>query len=243
MREARESEHERPALRPGVAILLLGSLYCIGLECARVVYTGNRFYLFLIWNLFLAWIPFAVSLLIEKVQSRGRRPALLVLLAAVWLLFFPNAPYIITDFIHLAPRRAAPLWFDVLLIASFAWTGLLLGLVSLNRVQRLISSAAGALVGWLSAAGALLLAAFGIYIGRFEVRNSWDIVLRPGLLVRDTWHQLASPALYPRTLGVTFSYAVFLMLTYATLCEIAGLLPTLSRFRRFTRARGEGSTR
>ena len=243
MREARESEHERPALRPGVAILLLGSLYCIGLECARVVYTGNRFYLFLIWNLFLAWIPFAVSLLIEKVQSRGRRPALLVLLAAVWLLFFPNAPYIITDFIHLAPRRAAPLWFDVLLIASFAWTGLLLGLVSLNRVQRLISSAAGALVGWLSAAGALLLAAFGIYIGRCEVRNSWDIVLRPGLLVRDTWHQLTSPALYPRTLGVTFSYAVFLMLTYATLCEIAGLLPTLRRFRRFTRARGEGSTR
>ena len=92
-------------------------------------------------------------------------------------------------------------------------------------------------------AGARLLAAFGIYIGRFEVRNSWDIVLRPGLLVRDTWHQLTSPALYPRTLGVTFSYAVFLMLTYATLCEIAGLLPTLRRFRRFTRARGEGSTR
>lgn len=243
MQEAREPEREWPAPRPGVAILLLGSLYCIGLECARVVYTGNRVYLFLIWNLFLAWIPFAVSLLIEKVQSRGGRPALLVLLAAIWLLFFPNAPYIITDFIHLAPRGAAPLWFDVLLIASFAWTGLLLGLVSLNRVQRLISSAAGALVGWLSAAGALLLAAFGIYIGRFEVRNSWDIVLRPGLLVRDTWHQLTSPALYPRTLGVTFSYAIFLMLTYATICEIGGLLPTPSWFRRFAGAEGQGSTK
>lgn len=243
MQEAREPEREWPAPRPGVAILLLGSLYCIGLECARVVYTGNRVYLFLIWNLFLAWIPFAVSLLIEKVQSRGGRPALLVLLAAIWLLFFPNAPYIITDFIHLAPRGAAPLWFDVLLIASFAWTGLLLGMVSLNRVQRLISSAAGALVGWLSAAGALLLAAFGIYIGRFEVRNSWDIVLQPGLLVRDTWHQLTSPALYPRTLGVTFSYAIFLMLTYATICEIGGLLPTPSWFSRFAGAEGQGSTK
>lgn len=237
--EARDSEQERPALRSGIAILLLSSLYCIGLEWARVVYTGNRVYLFLIWNLFLAWIPFAVSLLIEKTQNRGGRPALLVLLAAIWLLFFPNAPYIITDFVHLTPRGAAPLWFDVLLIASFAWTGLLLGLVSLARVQRLISSVAGSLVGWLSAAAALLLASFGIYIGRFEVRNSWDIVLQPGFLVRDTWHQLTSPALYPRTLGVTFSYAIFLILTYATICEIGGLLPTPRWFRSFPR----GSTK
>jgi uncharacterized membrane protein len=240
VQEARESEQERPALRPGVAILLLSSLYCIGLESARVVYTGDRLYLFLIWNLFLAWIPLAVSLLIEKVQSRGDRPALLVLLAAIWLLFFPNAPYIITDFVHLTPSSSAPLWFDVLLIASFAWAGLLLGLVSLNRVQRLIALAAGELVGWLSAAAALVLASFGIYIGRFEVRNSWDIVLQPGLLVRDTWQQLTSPALYPRTLGVTFSYAIFLILTYATICEIGGLLPTPRRFRSFARAKEQG---
>jgi len=237
VQEARESEHERPVLRPGIAILLLSSLYCIGLELARVVYTGNRVYLFLIWNLFLAWIPFAVSLLIEEVQSRGARPALLVLLTAIWLLFFPNAPYVITDFVHLRPRGSAPLWFDVLLIASFAWTSLLLGFVSLNRVQRLITSAAGALAGWLSAAGALVLASFGIYIGRFEVRNSWDLIVRPGLLARDTWHQLASPALYPRTLGVTFSYAIFLMLTYAAICEIGGLLPTPRRFRLSARAK------
>ncbi|MHB8060111.1 MAG: DUF1361 domain-containing protein [Gaiellaceae bacterium] len=199
-------------------------------------------YLFLIWNLFLAWIPLAVSLLIEKVHGRGGRPALLVLLAAIWLLFFPNAPYIITDFIHLEPRGTAPLWFDVLLIASFAWTGLLLGFVSLNRVQRLIASAAGALAGWLAAASALVLASFGIYIGRFEVRNSWDIVLQPDLLIRDTWHQLTSPALYPRTLGVTFSYAIFLILTYATICEIGGLLPTPTRSRSVARARGRSST-
>jgi uncharacterized membrane protein len=241
VQEAWESEHEQPVLRPGIAILLLSSLYCIGLESARVLYTGDRVYLFLIWNLFLAWIPLVVSLLIERVQNRGGRPALLVLLAAIWLLFFPNAPYIITDFIHLAPRGTAPLWFDVLLIASFAWTGLLLGFTSLNRVQRLITAAAGALVGWLSAAGALVLASFGIYIGRFEVRNSWDLIARPGPLVRDTWHQLTSPAAYPRTLGVTLSYAIFLILAYATICEIGG--PAPKRFRSLRRGEEQGSTK
>ncbi len=197
----------------------------------------------MIWNLFLAWIPLFVSLLIEKAQRRDGHPAFLVLLAAIWLLFFPNAPYIITDFIHLTEGGggSAPLWFDVLLIASFAWTGLLLGFVSLNRVQRLITAAAGELVGWLSAAAALVLASFGIYIGRFEVRNSWDIVLQPGLLLRDTWHQLTSPALYPRTLGVTFSYAIFLMLAYATICEIGGQLPTPTWSRLLARAKGQGS--
>ena len=213
--EARAPKHDQWALRTGIPYLLLSSLYCVGLEWARVEYTGHRTYLFLIWNLFLAWIPLAVALLIERVRGRGGGLVILAPLAAIWLLFFPNAPYIVTDFVHLRPRASAPLWFDVLLIASFAWTGLLLGFVSLNRVQRLVTSEAGALAGWLLAAGVLTLASFGIYIGRFEVRNSWDVIVQPVHLARDTWHELTSPAIYPRALGVTACYAIFLILAYA----------------------------
>jgi uncharacterized membrane protein len=199
------------------AVLVLFSLYCIGLGIARVIHTGSSQYDFLIWNLFLAWIPFVAAWSLASAVDRGARPLRLILLGLVWLLFFPNAPYIVTDFIHLRGPAPAPLWFDVVLIASFAFTGLLLGFLSLSLVQQLVTDTAGAALGWLVAAVALVLAAFGIFIGRFEARNSWDVIVKPGPLVHDTWHELTSPAAYPRTLGVTASYAVFLVLAYVAL--------------------------
>ena len=206
---------------------MLFSLYCTGLEIARILYTSSRNYDFLIWNLVLAWIPFALALLLESAAREGKRPLLSAVLGLGWLLFFPNAPYIVTDFVHLRGPGAAPLWYDVVLIASFASTGMLLGLLSLSRVQQLVTDAAGAALGWLVAAVALVLAAFGIFIGRFEVLNSWDVIVQPVPLARDTWHHLTSPAAYPRTLGVTASYAVFLVLAYVALRAAAGMLPAL----------------
>lgn len=204
-------------------VLGLFSLYCIGLEVARVIHTGSSRYDFLIWNLFLAWIPFVFALLLDAARRRGVWAPGILLLGLAWLLFFPNAPYIVTDFVHLRGRAAAPLWFDVVLIASFAFTGLLLGFLSLGRVQQLVAEAAGPVLGWLVAAVALVLAAFGIFIGRFEARNSWDVIVQPAPLARDTWHQLTSPGAYPRTLGVTASYAVFLALAYLGLRVAAGM--------------------
>jgi uncharacterized membrane protein len=208
-------------------VLVAFSLYCTGLEIARIVHTGSSQYDFLIWNLFLAWIPFVLAWLLETARRGDVRPLGVTVLGLVWLLFFPNAPYIVTDFVHLRGPAAAPLWFDVVLIASFAFTGLLLGFLSLIRVQQLVIEISGAALGWLVAAVALVLAAFGIFIGRFEVRNSWDVIARPVPLVRDTWHQLTSPAEYPRALGVTASYAVFLLLAYLALRVAVRTLPAL----------------
>jgi uncharacterized membrane protein len=207
--------HERlRALERAVIVLVLFSLYCTALEVARMLYTGASRYDFLIWNLFLAWIPFVVASLLAWAMHRGLRPLGAALLGLVWLLFFPNAPYLITDFIHLRGPATAPLWYDVLLIASFASVGMLLGFLSLDRVQELVAASAGPVLGWLVATIALVVAAFGMFIGRFEARNSWDVIVEPAPLARDTWHQLTSPTAYPRTLGVTASYAVFLVLAY-----------------------------
>jgi uncharacterized membrane protein len=200
-----------------VAVLALFSLYCVGLEIARIVHTGSYQYNFLVWNLFLAWIPLVFAWWLVVAADRGVRRSGLVLLGLAWLLFFPNAPYIVTDFVHLRDPTTAPLWYDVVLIASFAFTGLFLGFLSLSLVQQLVAETAGAVLGWLVAALALVLAAFGIFLGRFEERNSWDVIVKPLPLVRDTWRQLTSPAAYPRTLGVTISYAVFLILAYVAL--------------------------
>jgi uncharacterized membrane protein len=152
----------------------------------------------------------------------------LVVLGLVWLLFFPNAPYIVTDFVHLRDPAAAPLWYDVVLIASFASTGMLLGFLSLSRVQQLTAETAGAARGWLVAAIALVLGAFGIFIGRYEVRNSWDVIVQPSALARDTWRQITSPTTYPRTLGVTASYAVFLLLAYVAFQVGGASIPPLA---------------
>lgn len=219
--------HPAGGLRGAAAVLALFSLYCTGLEVARILYTGDRVFDFLIWNLFLAWIPFVLAWLLESALRRGAPPLGSALLGLGWLLFFPNAPYIVTDFVHLRAPATAPLWYDVVLIASFASAGMLLGFVSLSRVQLLVAEAAGAVLGWLVAAVALVLAAFGIFIGRFEVRNSWDVFVQPAPLARDTWRQLTSPPAYPRTFGVTASYAAFLILAYVALRVAAGALPTL----------------
>ena len=215
------------ALRGTAAVLALFSLYCGGLEIGRVVHTGSSRYEFLVWNLFLAWIPFLLAWLLAFAFGRGVRAPGIILLGVLWLLFFPNAPYIVTDFVHLRGSASAPLWFDVVLIASFAFTGLLLGFFSLIQVQQLAAKAGGAALGWLVSVVALVLAAFGIFIGRFEVRNSWDVIVKPVPLARDTWHELTNPAAYPRTVGVTVSYAVFLLLAYLAVRVVAGALSEL----------------
>ena len=209
-----------------VPLLTLGAatLMCAGLAASRVLYTGSHGYLFLLWNLFLAWIPFLVSLVMRRAQGSSRRPRLrLLLLGMIWLLFYPNAPYIITDFLHLQPRGDSPLWFDMLLIASFAWTGLLLGFASLYLMQRLVAKYYGWVQGWIFVVVVSFLSSFGIYLGRFERWNSWDIARDPRGILRDIWPLLVDPLGHPRTMVITLVLALFLLVGYFTLSAILHL--------------------
>ena len=110
-------------------IVLLTSGFSLALLTARIMYTGSFHYLFLAWNLFLAFIPFWISSMVVKIKNR--KWYFLIPTGILWLLFLPNAPYIITDFIHLKGNKSAPLWFDLILIQSFAWTGLLFWVLSM----------------------------------------------------------------------------------------------------------------
>ena len=140
---------------------------------------GEPAFVFLTWNLFLAWIPFVLSLCVAAVHGRGGPRPLLWVLGAGWLLFLPNAPYILTDFIHLGRVGGAPLWFDAALIGAFAAAGLALGLASLLVVHHVVEARAGRVVGWAVAVGSLVLSTIGIYLGRFPRFNSWDVVTNP----------------------------------------------------------------
>jgi uncharacterized membrane protein len=173
--------------------LLVLSLAAAGLLAVRMDRVGEPAFLFLTWNLFLAWIPFVLSLGVAAIHGRGGPRPLLWVLGAGWLLFLPNAPYILTDFIHLGGVGGAPLWFDAALIGTFAATGLALGLASLLLVHHVVEARAGRVVGWAVAVNSLVLSAIGIYLGRFPRFNSWDVVTDPHGLVAVVLQRLADP--------------------------------------------------
>ena len=197
----------------GVALAVL-SLAAVGLLVVRADRVGENAFFFLPWNLFLAWIPFVLALALAAVHvRRGPRPVLWAL-GAGWLLFLPNAPYILTDFIHLGRLRGAPLWFDAALIGSFAAVGLALGLVSLLVVHAVVEARAGRVVGWVFAVTALLLSAIGVYLGRFPRFNSWDVLTDPSGLVGVVLQRLADPLGNPFLLRFAVAMSVILLGSY-----------------------------
>lgn len=199
-------------------LLGLSTVMCVAFLVVRAHITGSPSFRMLLWNLFLAWIPFGTAWLISIAEERRRIQIIPYLILLVfWLLFFPNAPYILTDFVHLRARPPAPLWFDLALILSFAWTGLMLGLVSLRLVHNSLHRRFGKAAGRTAVAVALLLAGFGIYLGRFERWNSWDIVFRFDELTADVLMRVSNPLAHPRTIAVTLVFALFLLLAYAVL--------------------------
>ncbi|WP_375433672.1 DUF1361 domain-containing protein [uncultured Hymenobacter sp.] len=198
-------------------ILLLGASLALSvvLIAFRVFFTHQITFVFLLWNLFLALIPFGLSTMLGL--SAGRLKARVLLpVGLVWLLFFPNAPYILTDLFHLERRVSVPYWYDLALILSCAWNGLMLAYASLIDMQALVARRLGAGAGWAFATVALLLSSFGIYLGRYLRFNSWDVVTNPLTLFFDIVSRLLHPFAHPGTWGVTLLYGVFLVLGYAT---------------------------
>ena len=203
--------------------LTLASAFCVVLVVARAVATETAVFAWLVWNLFLAWVPFVLALVVYDGHRRGARPRLLVPLSLLWLVFFPNAPYILTDFVHLEHELAAPLWFDALMIASFAFTGLLLGYASLYLMQSVVRARFGVLAGWAAAIGALAISSIGIYLGRFVRVNSWDVVTNPDFLLGIARLRLEDPLGNPKLIAVALLFSSFLTVTYVVVYSLAAL--------------------
>lgn len=227
----------RPVGSPTLA-LLAASLGCLVMTVLRGLVTGSIRYGFLLWNLFLAWVPYALSLLIVRMWSRPGPPALrrpaVVATGLVWLFFYPNAPYILTDFIHviqvpvwIRPERSHPLitesavlWYDIILHSAFAFVGHIVGLISLMILQRTIRGRYGSHMAWGFAGAATLLGGYGIYLGRFVRFNSWDIFRDPAATVPVALSNL----LNPKAVLFSLAFAFFIFLTYLivwSLCETA----------------------
>ncbi len=218
-----------------LAGLALLSLLDVAFVVVRVVESGHRTYAFLVWNLFLAWVPLVLAILVYD-GFRRHGPRLRLLLPGTgWLLFLPNAPYILTDFVHLGPSPRIPLWYDAAMISAFAFTGLVLGLVSLALVHVVVQRIAGAGWAWMLAWTSILLASVGIYVGRFLHLNSWDALLRPRLIAGLIRLRLEDPLGNFRLVAVTLVFSAFLGACYLLVYALAR--PAVELERRESRRR------
>ncbi len=191
-----------------LAALLFTSSLAGAMWFVRYVYTGSFGFFFLLWNLFLAWLPVLFALLARRQQASrlGRG-----LWGGLWLLFFPNAPYLLTDLLHLGRIGHVPIWYDLIMLLTFALAGLFLGFASLFWLHDLVSKTWNRWTGWLFVLVVLGLSSFGVYIGRFLRWNSWDLLLNPTFLLRDlAQHLLVRSQLLETAVVTTLLTAVFI---------------------------------
>ena len=206
------------------ALLNTACAVCIALVAARVVYSDSGRRIDLIWNLFLAWIPFILAYIAHAISWRRIWLYLVIpFVAFLWLIFFPNAPYMLTDLQDLARTATdAPLWYDVIIVVWCSWTAMLLGVVSLYLMQDIILRTFGRFIGWVFVFVISALSSFGIYIGRFVRLNSWDILQNPGETAVNILGLVIDPS--RRLAAFTFLYTFFFIFVYLLLYSFGHLL-------------------
>ncbi len=190
------------------------------LLAARVIITGYLTYVFLAWNLFLAFLPYAIT---EWIWAHPRMAKNIVMLSgfmALWMLFIPNSFYILTDLFHLDNFHSAPKWFDLLMIFSFAWNGLLLGLMSVRKTELILEVISGRGFSLFIVFMVMWLNAFGIYIGRYLRFNSWDIITQPFSLFNEMFEVLLHPVRNKMEWGMIMVYAFFMTVLYITVKKL-----------------------
>ena len=206
------------------ALLNLACALCIALVAARVAYSESDDHLGLIWNLFLAWIPFILAYFAHAVSWRRISLYLVIpVVALLWLIFFPNAPYMLTDLQDLTRKTTdAPLWYDVLIVVWCSWTGMLLGVISLYLMQDIVHRAFGRTSGWMFVLVISAMSSFGIYIGRFVRLNSWDILQNPAETAMEILGVAVDPSM--RLAAFTLLYTFFFLFVYLLLYSFSHLL-------------------
>jgi uncharacterized membrane protein len=217
---ARRHPNERLVVLAGLGV---ASALCLGLELVREQRYGTFDFRFLVWNLILAWIPLLLALLVYDRYRRGVGLLTLAPALVLWLLFLPNAPYIVTDFVHLSAGSPAPLWLDGVELSAFAWTGMLLGFVSLYLVHAVARHRFGTVPSWAGVLCVLSLVSAGVYLGRVKRWNSWDLLTQPGARLAQLHAHLDDPAALTRAAGITLAVTCLLAAAYLVFYVLMGV--------------------
>jgi uncharacterized membrane protein len=224
-----DSGTDRIAFLKTSALLALTASSCVLLYALRIVVSGINSYLYLVWNLFLAIVPYAIAVagafLAARAGGARARKLIVAPTALLWLAFYPNAPYIFTDFIHLFNRtflRASPsewiginalVWYDIIMNAAFAFVSHFIGLASMWLIQGCVAKAWNAFAARAIVGAAIVLAGFGIYLGRFSRLNSWDVIFSTKVFIDEVAEALSDK----KAIMFSLAFSTFIFLTYASL--------------------------
>jgi uncharacterized membrane protein len=190
----------------------------------RIKITNSLFFGFLIWNLFLAFIPYGISTKLKTINIDNISKIKLVFLLFIWLLFLPNAPYIITDFIHLHHSKSTLVWLDIFLIFTYASTGLLIAIISLNDIYRIIKIKWNLKYANYFSFVVTFLCGFGIYLGRFLRLNSWDVFTAPITVLKKSFFSFYDS----KTWLITFGFGSFIYLIFRVFISLKKEFPNSS---------------
>ncbi|WP_143309876.1 DUF1361 domain-containing protein [Chitinophaga vietnamensis] len=200
--------------RPGILHLLYASMaFGLLLLIFRIAHTGSMLRASLAWNLFLAYVPYGITRWMERHPAAMKDRYNWYGCFVIWLLFIPNAPYIITDLFHLFDG-GVPLWFELFVIFSFAWNGLVLGYLSINSMEKMWRNRYSRWPAWLFTFPVMFLCGLGVYIGRYLRYNSWDMVKDPLTLMRDIGNLFLHPWEYRAAWAFTICMGISLSLMY-----------------------------
>lgn len=200
--------------------VVLSSLLGVAFFAVRALWSDSFYHKFLMWNLFLAWIPFLCALLMVAFYRARAAAWLYVVPFSLWLLFFPNAAYLVTDLYNLHQFPNVPLWYDIAFFATMAWTGLLLAVAALFIVQRMVKQSYGWVASWLVVLLAVGLNGVGIYLGRFLRWNSWDVVTDPIAVMQDAITPFLHPIAYRQPVAIIIVFSAILLVAYVSVLSM-----------------------
>jgi uncharacterized membrane protein len=202
-------------------MLVYSMLFSIALVVARVAYSRELIFVFMPWNLFLAYLPYQLLRLGMPMFERSGSRLQFTGLFCAWLLFIPNAFYMVTDLFHLYQREHIPLWFDLVLLMSFAWNGLILGFLSIRQMEKMFAGMFPRIPEGVFVAVIMFLNGFGVYLGRYLRFNSWDVVSSPFKLILEVGALIANPVDNLGAWAMIISFTLMMILIYEMLKKIS----------------------
>ena len=195
-----------------ISLLTISMALSIVLLMIRMKLNHSFFFLFLVWNLFLAIIPYAITTYLRSLEKP--RKMHLFFSFFCWLLFLPNAPYIITDLLHLRMSNQYLMWLDVLVVTSFAYNGLVIFFLSLLDMEILLKPYVSRKKLFYTITFILFLTGFGMYLGRFLRYNSWELLQHPLNLFVDILNIVWHPTGHSQAWIFTLTFGSFLSVGY-----------------------------
>jgi len=188
-------------------VTIILTLVNLAIMVIRNIYVGEHYFGFLRSNLFIGSFPTIIIAWVIDMYHKKMGKLLFWFAVALWVLFYPNAPYMISDLIHNAQSPANQKYpdlikYDTLIIFSFAMLSVFIGFLSLKVIFRIFVEKFSKRFAQAFITITIILSCLGFYMGRellsaIKLGNgylySWEIFLEPGQIIKIVWQALFPP--------------------------------------------------